>query len=76
MRLKEVQVQEDPNENAKEQGPAHPSRRDTRTHPDAGPGVGTCQEAPGGRTYANKARPRAEHGSTSWLMELEWTLLD
>lgn len=51
MRLTEVQVQEDPNGNVNEQGPAHPSRRDTGTHPDARPGA--CQEAPGGRTYAN-----------------------
>lgn len=76
MRLKEVQVQEDPNENVNEQGQAHPSRRDTGTHPDARPGVGACQKAPGGRTYANGARPRAEQRSNAWLMELGWTLLD
>lgn len=72
MRLKEAQVQEDPNENVNQQGPAHPSRRDTGTHPDARPGPvrTTC------RTHANGARPRAEHRSTSWLMDLGWTLLD
>lgn len=65
MRLEQVQVQEDPNENVNEQGPARPSRRDTGTHPDARPGVGAGQEAPGGRTHAD--------GSTSWWMELGWT---
>lgn len=29
-----VQPHEDPNENVNEQGPMHPARRVTRTHPD------------------------------------------
>lgn len=69
MRLEEVQVHEDPDENVSEQGPAHPSRRDTGPTLMTGLGLGPV-------SWDLCKWPGAEHGSTSWLMEQGWTLLD
>lgn len=77
MRLKEVQVQEDPNENVNVMKKDQCILPGGIPGPTLMPGLGWgLSESTWWPDLCKWARPGAEHRSNSWLMELGCTLLD